>query len=101
MKCMCDLCPAVKEAMAEMQAALMSAMMGALMSVFSGLASGSDGTSQMDTQMDTQMQQDLMTAMCPMVGMAECFEAHPTECANVFDSDGMTSMGVRRLTGDL
>merc|ERR1711988_9159 len=39
-----------------------------------------------------------MTAVCPMVGLAKCFEAHPTECAHVFDS---MSMGSRRLTGDL
>lgn len=89
MKCMCDLCPASKDAMAEMTAVLTSTMMGAMMVALAG------GDT---TNMEAQMQEDMLKAMCPMVGMAECFTAHPTECASAFETaNPMSSMGGRRL----
>jgi hypothetical protein len=95
MKCICEMCPASQEAMADMTTSMTAAMATGLSSVSS--LKNLDDAAAMQALAES-MQQDMMKAICPMVGMGKCFQANPTECSSMLDSASTNPMGGRRLT---
>lgn len=85
LNCFCDVCPGSKQAYADMTSTIMSALLNALSSLGSGGGSQSTQTGAVE--------QDMLKAMCPIVGMTRCFEANPTQCSHMTQGSMQQGMG--------